>query len=194
VLAATRSAVFTFSLSTATGEEKAGRASVAVGFAGTYHQKVDGKGRVSVPLKMRRVIEGGDPDWDTEKGGTVHLVFGSHLKGYVQGYTVAQFARLEERILSLKESNPMRDRMQRMILGKSTPLDVDKSGRTILPKEIREKLGIDDAGMDLRYVGLGDRFEVWPAPDYVERVEVEDEAWLAEQGEGFNLLAALAED
>lgn len=161
---------------------------------GTYHQKVDGKGRVSIPSKLRRVMETGDEEWDPEKGCTTILVFGSHLDNHVEGYSVREFEALTARIMNMKQSNPMRDRLQRMFLGKSVPLVVDKAGRTILPREIRDKLGIDETGANLRYVGLGDRFEIWIDTDYEESVEVDDEAWLAQQGDDFKLLAALDEE
>ncbi len=161
-------------------------------FTGTYHQKVDGKGRVSVPLKMRRVIEGGDADWDSEKGGVAYIVYGSHLKGFVEGYTAEEFDKLTDEIIEMPEDDEgTRDRYQRLILAKSMPIDVDKAGRTILPKEIREKLGIGDGGLELRYTGLGDRFEIWPSEEYKEAVEEDDEAWLAAQGPNFRLRSRL---
>jgi Uncharacterized protein conserved in bacteria len=161
-------------------------------FFGTYHQKVDGKGRVSIPLKMRRVIESGDPDWDSEKGGTLYLVFGAHLDGFVEGYTAEEFDRLTDEIINMEEDEEgTRDRYQRLILAKAMPLDVDKSGRAILSKEIREKLGIGEGGMDLLFTGLGDRMEIWPSSDYSQTVEEDDLEWLKSKGKSFRLRSKL---
>ena len=158
---------------------------------GTFRQKVDAKGRVSVPVRLRRVIEAGDDEFDTDTGSLMYLVYGVHLDGYVEGYTAEAFGELTDSIIEMEEDDEgTRDRYQRMILGKSMAVDVDKAGRTVLPKEIRDKLGIDGTGMDLAFSCLGDRFEIRPAEQ--QDVEEEDDlAWLKSKGPKFKLRSKL---
>lgn len=144
---------------------------MAVGFTGKFDQKVDGKGRVSVPARMRRIVEAGDPDWDSEKGGTVYLVFGSHLDGNVQGYTASEFDRLTTRIMKLKRNNPKRKQLQRVFLTQSIDMTVDPAGRAVLPPAVREKLEIGASGAPLLFTGMGDMFEIWVKDTYLEKIE-----------------------
>ena len=160
-------------------------------FAGTFTQKVDVKGRFSVPAKMRRVIESGDDEFDTDSGSNMYIVYGIHLEGYVEGYTAQGFADLVQRIVDMDEDDEgTRDRYQRKIISKSVPVVVDKAGRAVLPKEIRDKLGIGEAGMDLTFSGLGDRFEIRQAEQHAIEEE-DDRAWLESKGPKFRLRSKL---
>ncbi|EAR52603.1 MraZ, putative [Oceanicola granulosus HTCC2516] len=163
------------------------------GFTGTYHQKVDGKGRVSIPADHRRVIEAGQPNWQAGESSKVYLVFGNHLDGYIEAYTVEEYVRITSQIKAMKRSNPMRERLMRMFAGKSLVVDVDANGRAILNKQLREKLGVSDEGAELMFVGLIDHFEI-RLKDQADIEEAEDAAWLEEQGDDFDLMACLDEE
>ena len=45
-------------------------------FRGEGIHKVDGKGRVSIPVLFRRVLESGDPDWTEGLNPNAVIVYG----------------------------------------------------------------------------------------------------------------------
>lgn len=158
-------------------------------FTGTHTQKVDAKGRMSIPADFRRVLEAGDPDWTTGLFPRMYLLYGDHLKNQLHGYTVSEFNAVVAQINALKRGSPEKDKLSRLIIGQSIMLDVDKDGRTVMPINQREKLGLRDG--ELRFMGLGDHFEIWKAETYTEKVADDLADWLGDQGDGFDPLILL---
>ena len=144
---------------------------------------------------MRRVIEGGDPTWDTEKGGPFHLVFGSHLKGYVQGYTVRSSPGWRSDPLAEGVEPDARPVAAHDPRAKFDALDGGQVGRTIRSQGQSRELGIDDAGMDpcgMSALATGSRSG--RHRDLVERVGGTRRSLACEQGEGFKPAGRMAED
>jgi len=71
---------------------------VARRFRGEIVQKVDGKGRVSIPAPFRRVLEAGDPDWTEGLRPELILVYGGQAQKYIEGYTVRAMEDIEDAI------------------------------------------------------------------------------------------------
>ncbi len=159
-------------------------------FTGTHTQKVDGKGRMSIPADFRRVLEAGDPDWAPGLFPRMYLLYGDHLKNNLQGYTVDEFNALAAQIKALPRGSERKRKLSLLIIGQSIKLDVDKDGRTVMPIKQREKLGLTDG--ELTFVGLGDYFEIWKA-DVFGAVSDGVTGWLGEQGEDFDPLILLDE-
>ena len=47
---------------------------MVLSFTGEHTQKVDGKGRMSIPADFRRVLEAGDPEWTTGLSPRMYLL------------------------------------------------------------------------------------------------------------------------
>lgn len=162
---------------------------MVLSFTGTHTQKVDAKGRMSIPADFRRVLEAGDPDWTAGLNPRMYLLYGNHLKDQLHGYAVDEFSALVADINALKRGSPEKDKLSRLIIGQSIMLEVDKDGRTVMPINQRKKLGLTDG--DLRFMGLGDHFEIWKAETFVDKVEDGLGDWLADKGEGYDPLIML---
>ena len=67
-------------------------------FRGEIVQKVDGKGRVSIPAAFRRVLEQGDPDWTEGLRPELVLAYGGQSQKYIEGYTVRAMEDIENAI------------------------------------------------------------------------------------------------
>ena len=102
-------------------------------FTGEHTQKVDGKGRMSIPADFRRVLESGDPEWTPDRTPRMYLLYGEHLKNQLHGYTVAEFAKVVDQINALPRGSERKQILSRLIIGQSIRLDVDKDGRTVMP-------------------------------------------------------------
>ena len=63
---------------------------MVLSFTGEHTQKVDGKGRMSIPADFRRVLESQDPDWTDGLTPRMYLLYGEHLKKELQRLAGAQ--------------------------------------------------------------------------------------------------------
>jgi MraZ protein len=157
-------------------------------FTGEYPQRIDGKGRMSIPSDFRRVLEGNDPNWTDGLSPSLYLLYGEHLKDRLEAYTVSAFDAIAEQIMAIRPTNAeqmQRKQMsQRLILGQSVRLEVDRDGRIVMPLRQRQKLGLTEG--EVVFSGAGDHFEIWAARTYEEKVAAETRAYLEAQGEGFD--------
>ncbi|MGD7428545.1 division/cell wall cluster transcriptional repressor MraZ, partial [Ralstonia pseudosolanacearum] len=148
-------------------------------FTGEHTQKVDSKGRMSIPADFRRVLEQGDPEWNSERTPRMYLLYGEHLKNELHGYTVAEFGKCVDQINTLPRGSERKKILSRLIIGQSIRLDVDKDGRTVMSIKQRQKLGITDG--ELTFSGLGDHFEIWKAETFDAEVSETMTAYLADK-------------
>ena len=162
---------------------------MALGFTGEHTQKVDGKGRMSIPADFRRVLETGDPEWNPGQSPRMYLLYGDHLKNQLHGYTVSEFAEVVEQINALPRGSVAKKNLSRLVIGQSIKLDVDKDGRTVMPIAQRQKLGITEG--ELYFSGVGDHFEIWKKDTYTDEVADDLQDWLTAQGEDFDPLSLL---
>ena len=131
-------------------------------FLSTYESKVDKKNRVSVPAAFRKVL-GGDDNvilWPSIEEGKSCLEGGP--RSLIGGYKRA--------IARLKPMDPRRRALEHGFLGrcKEFSFDAGGGGRIVLPKEFKDFAGID---CDVKFVGLGDRFEIWSAERHEEMTQ-----------------------
>jgi MraZ protein len=157
-------------------------------FTGEYPQRIDGKGRMSIPSDFRRVLELGDPSWTEGLSPSLYLLYGDHLRDRLEAYTVAAFDEIARQIMAIRptnaEQNQRKQMSQRLILGQSVRLEVDRDGRIVMPARQRQKLGLAEG--EVVFSGAGDHFEIWAAQTYADKVAAETRAFLEAQGENFD--------
>lgn len=165
-----------------------------LGFTGEYQQRVDGKGRMSIPADFRRVLEAGDPEAKAAGANPgLYLLYGPHLNGRLTAQTVESFSRQAEAIMAIRPKSAEEARQRRLaqvsILGNAVRLDVDRDGRIVLPLRQREKIGLTEG--EVVFLGLGDTFEIWPLATYEAQVGAQTAADLADLGEGYDPMTAI---
>lgn len=157
-------------------------------FTGEYPQRIDSKGRMSIPSDFRRVLERNDPDWTEGLSPGLYLLYGEHLVDRLQVWTVAKMNEVAEQLRAAKPTTPEAARAKamstRLILGQSVRLEVDATGRIVMPARQRQKLGLAEG--EVVFSGAGDHFEVWAAETYEAKVGDDLRAFVAEQGDGFD--------
>ncbi|MCB1334638.1 MAG: hypothetical protein KDK26_13560 [Roseivivax sp.] len=149
-------------------------------FASEFDQKIDGKGRVSVPAEYRRIIEAEDPDYAEGRNARMIVVRGRTDARQLRCYTVTEHARLTESVDALPPGR-QRTLMMRMMASGSQALDIDKDGRIVMPKPLRDKLQVQE-GM-LTYAGMIKYFEIWPTDLYDQEVRGQVDDLYTEDGE-----------
>jgi len=152
-------------------------------FRGEYHQKVDGKGRVSIPALFRRVIEAADPDWRDGLRPNLVIVYGTERQKRLDCFTMEAIDEIDRRIDRMKKGSTERKMLERIYHGHSFPTQVDEDGRIILPAKLREKLDLGDTAF---FIAAGDHFEMWKPETYEAEEAAQADAWLDAQDADFD--------
>lgn len=157
-------------------------------FLGEFNQKVDGKGRMSIPADFRAVLAEGDPRCPESPLPRLVVLYGPHLKDCLHAYTIKGMAKIEAGIKALPPGSVRRKRASRLILAKAWSTEVDKDGRIVLPQRLRQQIGLEgEAAM----VAMGDYFEIWNARTFEAADGAELTDWLDEMPEGFDPLTLI---
>jgi len=160
---------------------------VARRFRGESENKVDAKGRVSVPVAFRRVLEEGDPDWTNGLNPNLVLVYGGKSRNFIEGYTMTEMENVEDRISEMKKGTRERRLLEHMFSSQTVQVQVDETGRLVLSQKLRDKLGITKQAM---FVATVDTFQIWEPSAYAAQAE-RFESWVEDEDEDFDPLILL---
>ena len=157
-MAAAWSAVFV------TGPTREG-AGVARRFRGEGLQKLDAKGRVSVPVQFRRALEEGLDGRRAE----LHIVYGDPNRKFLECYTPEAYAdEVEAKIDSIPKFDPRRTLLEHVFISQAYSTEIDADGRLILPQRCRDKAQLEGEAL---FVATGTKFQIWnPEVFEAERV------------------------
>lgn len=125
---------------------------------GSFRFKVDSKGRVALPAKFRKVLSN-DLVVTLELGDECVYVFESPD---FDDWIKKLFA---ERFGEYKSSNRQHVKLRSLLKARANDVEVDGSGRIMLPAEVRAAAGIEK---DVVVVGNTGYFEIWDAKRYDE--------------------------
>lgn len=159
-------------------------------FRGESTQKVDGKGRVSIPSLFRRVIEACDPAWSEGKAPNLVIVYGLDNQRYLEGFTIEAAQRYDAKIDRMKRG-PKKDLLQTIFNGHSVPTSVDDTGRIVLPAKLRTKIGLKD---EAYFIATGETFKIWKPETYAEVELPKKRALLESLPEDFDPLDLIDEE
>jgi MraZ protein len=118
-------------------------------FLSTFANRIDKKGRVSVPATFRAALE-------QERSGGV-ILYPSFKHPCLEGCGDERIEQIAESIDALDAFSEEAENLQ-TILADSVRLTIDGDGRIMLPKDLAEFAGMDETAM---FVGLGKSFQVW---------------------------------
>jgi MraZ protein len=130
-------------------------------FSSNYENKVDIKGRVSLPSQFRSVILNNNSDFQG-----VAAYQSTKNKPCIEGSRVEKLQQKYDLIENNKDlTDDEKDYYIHVVLGCSVQLPFDTDGRIILPKNLLDFAGIKDKAI---FVGLNETFEVWEPSKFVE--------------------------
>jgi MraZ protein len=141
-------------------------------FRGVSALNLDIKGRMAMPTKYRqRLVEDCD-------GKLVVTVDRDHC---LLLYPLPEWEDIERKLVRLPSLNKQARRLQRLLIGHATEVDLDSNGRILLPPPLREFAELDKRVV---LIGQGNKFEIWNEDIWNQRRDV----WLAEdEGEELEL-------
>jgi MraZ protein len=144
-------------------------------FRGASKITLDAKGRMAMPTRYRdRLSEKSD-------GRLVVTVDRDYC---LLIYPLPDWEEIERKLVRLPSLNPQARRLQRLMVGYATELDLDGHGRILLPRELREFAGLDRQAI---LIGQGNKFELWDE----ERWNAKRDQWLQTEDDGVDLPAEL---
>jgi MraZ protein len=125
-------------------------------FLSTYENKIDSKGRVSVPAAFRAVLE---------VQSQPLIITRSLTDDCLQGQGAARMQQIVEVLDTMDSLSPEVAMLQAM-LAHAQEMKIDSEGRILLPEEF---LSFADLGTTLMFVGIGRLFEIWNPETYRTR-------------------------
>ncbi len=134
-------------------------------FRGANKVTLDAKGRMAVPTKYRQRIA------DLSSGQLVVTVDRDYC---LLVYPTPEWEEIERRLIRLPTLNRQARRLQRLMVGYATEVELDGHGRILLSKELREFAGLERQAI---LIGQGNRFELWDE----ERWNQRRDEWLSEE-------------
>ena len=128
-------------------------------FVSTYINKIDAKGRVSVPASFRTILER-----DGYAGG---IYCYPSLDAPALDAGGKRLAENIDRILDgLPDYSDERDELSVALYGDVVTLTIDPEGRIVLPEALRAHAGIST---HVAFVGLGQKFQMWEPAHFEAR-------------------------
>lgn len=130
-------------------------------YLGSYAIQMDAKGRLAIPGKVRDAL------LSACQG---RVVVTAHTEERcLLIYPESKWQELLPQIQALPNINKRAARMQRLLLGYATPLEVDAdNGRILLPATLRDFAGLEKS---LMLVGQGGKLELWSEAGWAAYLE-----------------------
>ena len=128
-------------------------------FRGVQHINMDAKGRLAMPARQR------EPLLSQCDGQLVATIDTQSRCLFI--YPLPEWEAIEREIQQLPALKPAVKRFQRLVIGYATDIELDSTGRLLLPASLREYAQLEKK---LVLVGQGKKLELWA-----------EEMWLAER-------------
>ncbi len=127
-------------------------------FLSTYTNKVDAKGRASIPARFRSVVAEGDFP------GVV--IFPSFNGPFLEGVSMERMEEISDMIdAEFEPFDETYGAFAHSILADAYELSFDNDGRVLFPEELLDHAHI---GERATFVGLGKRFQIWEPSNYAQ--------------------------
>lgn len=142
-------------------------------FLGNHHNKLDAKGRVSIPAQFRNALRAESRDGANSVGVPL-ILRPSHNRRCIEGWPEKGFEALAKPLEQYADFSEEHDDFATAIYAEACPLETDKEGRIVLPAELAAYAGLTDGVV---FLGMGKRFEIWePAAAARRREEARQRA------------------
>lgn len=128
-------------------------------FLGEYTHKLDSKNRIMIPSEFREALK---EDFFITKGPENSLII----------YTKEEFERQSARLDTLINENKKNRAIKRLFFSSTIKTSLDKQGRVLLNKNLRDYANIKDTAM---IIGNNQSIEIWDEEtwnQYISEVEV----------------------
>lgn len=133
-------------------------------FLSRYINKIDKKGRVSVPSVYRSIL--------AEENFNGVIVYPSFKNNCLEGCSMSRLTELSLIIQNLDPYSAERDAFETIMMGEAVQLQFDNEGRVILPNYLMHQVEIID---QVSFVGKGLVFEIWNPENFEKHLKIAKE-------------------
>jgi MraZ protein len=154
-------------------------------FRGHHEHAIDAKGRTSVPSRFRDQLAR-DPLSHAGGDGELRIIVTAGVDPCLLAYPMKEWLAFEEKLASLPRFDPSVVMIRRLYVSSAVEVEVDKLGRLLVPKELRDLAGLEREAL---WAGMGDHLELWSK----ERFEAARRAALATDDKRLEISRRLAE-
>lgn len=137
-------------------------------FRGINAINLDTKGRMTMPTRYRECIE-------KDKNPLILTI--DTDSPCLLLYQFSEWQKIEQKIQALPSFNKATRRIQRLLIGHATEVELDPSGRLLLPPMLREFATLEK---EVVLIGQGNKFEIWDKKHWHQHRN----DWLAEEENG----------
>ena len=139
-------------------------------FRGQHEHAIDAKGRTSVPAKFRDLLAAPS----SFSGAQERLVLTHGVDPCLVAYPMTEWLAFEERLARLPQFDASVATIRRLYVSGAVEIDLDKLGRLVIPKELRDVAGLE---REVLWAGMGKHIELWSKSrlDGLRRTVLEDD-------------------
>jgi len=128
-------------------------------FLSSYENRLDPKGRISVPASFRAAIAS-----DRFAGVVLYRSFTNNC---IEGLSMSRMESLAAATDKMGVFDGTLDDLSAMLFADARPLQFDVTGRIVIPTDLLAHAGITDTAI---FVGRGNSFQIWN-PDAFRRAQ-----------------------
>jgi MraZ protein len=134
-------------------------------FRGINLINLDTKGRLAIPSRYRELL--------LENAQNKLVATIDTEERCLLLYPLPAWKLIEEKIEALPSFNQLTRRIQRLLIGHATEIEIDSHGRILLPTLLRSYASLEKAAV---LIGQGKKFEIWDEQQWEEKRKI----WLTE--------------
>lgn len=139
-------------------------------FLGTHQNRLDAKGRVSVPAPFRAALRALAAAADAP----FLILRPSHQHACIEGWPGTEFRQATSQLERLARFSDEHEDMAAALFADAFPVEADREGRIVLPDSLVLHAGLADGVV---FMGLGHTFQIWePAAAERRRAEARERA------------------
>lgn len=127
----------------------------AMKLRGVHSLALDAKGRIAVPSRYRPVLE-------TLASNQLVVTIDTESKCLLV-YPLPEWEVIQDKISALSSFNKAARRIQRLLIGHATDVEIDSAGRVLIGGPLREYAGLEKKVVLL---GQGNKFELWSEAEW----------------------------
>jgi MraZ protein len=135
-------------------------------FLGSHQNRLDAKGRVSVPAPFRAVLR---ETGDTNGTGVQLVLRPSHFHACIEAWPANKFETLANPLEHYSPLSQEHEDLAASIYADAYPVEADKEGRIMIPDQLAAHAGLTEAVV---FMGMGGTFQIWE-PAAAERRRAE---------------------
>lgn len=122
---------------------------------GVHSLALDAKGRIAVPSRYRSTLEAAAEN-------QLVLTIDTESKCLLV-YPLPEWEVIQDKISALSSFNKAARRIQRLLIGYATDVELDSAGRLLISAPLREYAGLEKKVVLL---GQGNKFELWSESEW----------------------------